>query len=335
MEQRSLNVQGGIIGGHLFDQIVCLENLFFAWRSFSRGKRSKLEVQDFEWDIEDNLFQLCHELINRLYVHSDYSAFYVTDPKLRHIHKAHIRDRIIHHAVYNILYPLFDRKFIYDSYSCRIGKGTHRAVERLERFIAKAGQNNSKPVYVLKCDIKKFFDSIDHQILTDIINCTIHDDETRWLIRRILKSFSKLSGKGLPLGNLTSQLFGNIYMNEFDQFVKHILKEKYYIRYCDDFIILGDNPEELRQLVEPIQNFLQGKLKLELHPEKVIIRKYQQGIDFLGYVLLPHHRVVRTRTKRRMPRRINIENSASYFGILEHCKGYNLKKKLVEQLNYW
>ena len=155
-----------------------------------------------------------------------------------------------------------------------------------------------------------------------------------WLIKRVLDSFSKLPGKSLPLGNLTSQLFGNIYLNEFDQFVKHILKERYYIRYCDDFIVLSDNAEKLIELVSKFQEFLRERLGLELHPHKVFIRKYGQGIDFLGYIVLPYHRVMRTRTRRRMLRKNTSKNLPSYMGILDHCNGHIIRKKLAEQVNY-
>lgn len=305
-----------------------MENLFFAWRRFRRGKRSKREVQEFEWNLEDNLFKLHLELKNKIYCHSDYSTFYVTDPKLRHIHKAWVWDRVVHHAIYNILYPLFDEDFIYDSYACRLRKGTHRGVNRLEQFIRKAGDNNRRAVVALKCDVKKFFDSIDHKILLDVICQTVHDPAALWLITGVLDSFSKLPGKGLPLGNLTSQLFGNIYLNELDQFVKHQLHEKYYIRYCDDLVILGTDEVNLWKTCEKINNFLQERLGLSLHPNKVIVRKYRRGLDFLGYVVMPYHRVLRTKTKHRLFRNINKQNKDSYLGILKHCDSYKLQQSI-------
>lgn len=274
------------------------------------------------------MFQLHHELNNKTYRHGSYTPFYVTDPKLRHIHKAKVRDRLVHHAVFRVLYPVFDKNFIFDSYSCRINKGTHRAVNRLETFARKLSQNNTRTIFVLKCDIRKFFDSVDQGMLLELIKRKV-DGDTVWLVDKIVKSFPK----GLPLGNVTSQLFANIYLNELDQFVKHELKEKYYIRYCDDFVVLGENPEYLLGIADIIDNFLKERLKLLLHPNKIIIRQYRQGIDFLGYVVLPRHRVLRTRTKKRMFRRINYKNEGSYLGILKHCKGYGIKKAL-DKLNY-
>lgn len=231
----------------LFSQIISLENLFASWREFRCGKREKQDVQTFERNLEDNLFLLHQQLKNKTYRHGNYSAFYITDPKLRHIHKAEVRDRIVHHAIYRILYPIFDKSFIFDSYSCRLSKGTHRAVKRLEYFVHKVSRNYTQSCFALKCDIKKFFASVDQKILFELIKKKIKDADALWLIKEIIDSFQRESfdyaqdfqrereSKGVPLGNLTSQLFANICLNEFDQFVKHWLKVKYYLRYCDDF----------------------------------------------------------------------------------------------------
>ncbi len=323
---------GGFNGHNIFEKIIGLGNLFLAWREFKRGKKRRLDVQEFEFNLEDNLFQLHSELKNKKYKHGQYIPFYVTDPKLRHIHKACVRDRVLHQAIFRILYPIFDKHFIFDSYSCRIDKGTHKAVTSLEVFCRKLSWNNNKTIFALKCDIKKFFDSIDQNILASLIQAKVKDDNAMWLIDVIIKSFPK----GLPLGNVTSQLFANIYLNELDQFVKHNLKERYYIRYCDDFVILNGNPQYLLELSENINSFLVDKLKLHLHPNKIIIRKHTQGIDFLGYVVLPNHRVLRTQTKRRLLKRINEKNMPSYLGVLGHCKGYIIEEKIknIKQFNF-
>jgi len=200
----------------------------------------------------------------------------------------------------------------------------------------------------LKCDIKKFFDNISHKILFDIIKNRIRDKDTLWLIELIIKSFKKEPNKGLPLGNVTSQLFANIYLNEIDNFIKHNLKIKYYIRYCDDFLILDSDKEKLKKLTPKIDNFLKNNLKLSLHPDKITIRKYRQGIDFLGYISFPYHRTLRTKTKRRMFKRIKKkildlkqkkiseesfnQTIQSYLGILKHCNSYKLRKKIIELL---
>ena len=337
---------GGRKSHLLFSQVISLENLFSAWREFKKGKTKRSDVQKFEFNLEDNLFKLHKELKTKNYSHSNYTPFYITDPKLRHIHKACVKDRVVHQAVFRILYPLFDKSFIYDSFSCRINKGTHRAVNRLKEFCQKLSINNSKVIYVLKCDIKKFFDSVDQKILFEIIKRKICDENTVWLIEKILRSFEKEKGRGLPLGNVTSQLFANVYLNELDQFIKHKLKSRYYVRYCDDFIILGENEKDLFSTAKKINEFLKRSLNLSLHSDKIIIRKYRQGVDFLGYVLLPYHRVLRVKTKNRIfkklikkskelrqkqiTREFFNQSIQSYLGVLKHCNSYKIKKKLLE-----
>ena len=311
-----------------------------AWQEFSRGKMKKKDVLEFKFKLEENIFHLYQVLKNKTYQHSYYTAFNVYDPKLRKIHKATVADRVLHHAIFRILYPLFDPIFISNSYSCRIEKGTHRAVKRLEKFSRKLKQNNNRNIFALKCDIKKFFDSIDQEILLEIIQRKIQDAGAMWLIEKIIRSFPA----GLPLGNVTSQIFANIYLNELDQFVKHTLKEKYYLRYCDDFIILGENKNHLENLIPQISQFLENKLQLALHPNKINIRKFRQGIDFLGYVVLPHYRVLRTKTKKRILKKIQKKRESleskiiseesfnqgvqSYLGVLKHCKGWKIKQNL-------
>ena len=336
---------GGVNGYNIFEKIISLDNLFSAWKEFKKGKTNKLDVQEFEFNLEENIFQLYNDLKNNRYKHGPYLAFYVRDPKLRHIHKALVRDRLFHHAVFRILYSIFDKSFIYDSYSCRLGGGTHFAVNRLEKFVRKLSVNNHRTIYALKCDIRKFFDSVDKEILFRIIKRKIKDNESLRLISIILNSFYKETGKGLPLGNVASQLFANIYLNELDQFVKHSLKVRYYLRYCDDFIILGQNKQYLLWLIDKLANFLGEKLNLHLHENKIIIRKHRQGIDFLGYVILPYHRVIRMKTRKRIINKIigkreefdghliSQESSRhslnSYLGVFSHCNGYELEKEVI------
>lgn len=312
-----------------------------AWQEFSEGKMKKSDVLQFKARLEDNIFELHWELKNKTYQHSNYTAFNVCDPKLRRIHKAIVKDRVLHHAIFRVLYPIFDKSFIFDSYSCRIEKGTHRAVLRLEKFCRQLSCNNHRNIFALKCDIRKFFDSIDQDILLKLIKRKINDIDAIWLIEKIIRSFPE----GLPLGNVTSQIFANIYLNELDQFVKHSLREKYYLRYCDDFIVLDRDEKYLQNKIVEIDNFLKSKLKLNLHPQKIIIRKHRQGIDFLGYAVLPHHRVLRTKTKKRALKKIaqkyasfqngsiseNSFNSSlqSYLGILKHCEGRKIQKNML------
>lgn len=231
---------------------------------------------------------------------------------------------------------IFDKTFIADSYSCRINKGTHKAVNRFRFLTYKASKNNTKTCWILKCDIKKFFANIDHKVLLDILDSYIPDKQIIWLLREIIESFSSKPGIGLPLGNLTSQLLVNIYMNEFDQFVKHKLKIKYYIRYADDFVILSNNKKELENLIFPINKFLFEKLKLQLHPDKVFIKTLASGVDFLGWVNFPDHRILRNTTKRRMLRRIiespTPETLNSYLGLLKHGNARKLQKEVCERM---
>ena len=173
-----------------FLKIISLENLFFAWKEFRKGKRKKRDVQIFERNLEDNLFRLHRDLVNKTYQHGNYNSFYITDPKLRLIHKACVRDRVLHHAIYRILYPIFDKSFIYDSYSCRLKKGTHKAVSRLNFFTRKVSKNYTGRCFVLKCDIKKFFASIDHEVLFLLLKNKIRDENLLRLLQEIINSFS-------------------------------------------------------------------------------------------------------------------------------------------------
>jgi retron-type reverse transcriptase len=208
--------------------------LLAAWQEFLRGKRHRQDVQKFSLNLMDNIFSLHQDLLYQTYEHGGYETFKINDPKPRDIHKATVRDRLLHHAVYRILYPFFDRTFIADSYSCRLNKGTHKAINRFRKFAYKTSKNNTKTCWILKGDIRKFFANIDHEILLRILREYIPDEKIIWLLEKIINSFSSttkgvglpcvaLAKKGLPLGNLTSQLFVNIYMNRFDQFVKHRL----------------------------------------------------------------------------------------------------------------
>ena len=318
---------------HSYSEIISVDNLLLAWEEFVKGKRDRRDVQRFGMNLMDNIFVLHYDLANFRYWHGGYKAFRVFDPKLRDIHKASVRDRLVHHAVYRVLYPFFDRTFISDSYSCRNKKGTHKAIEKFKQYFYKASFNNTRTCYCLKMDIRKFFANIDHKILIAILEKYIADRDCLKLLENIISSFRSKEGVGLPLGNLTSQLLVNIYMNEFDQFVKHRLKEKYYIRYADDFVILGQDYEHLIEIILPITIFLEETLELEVHPNKISIKTVASGIDFLGYVNFADHRVLRTKTKRRMVKRINADNLPSYLGLLKHCRSYELRNKLWKRVN--
>lgn len=352
-------MRGGAHLGMLFLHTVSVPNLLSAWNEFKRGKRKKRDVADFEFHLEDQIFSLHRELVSKTYTHDSYDSFFVSDPKRRHIHKASVRDRVLHQAVFRALYLIFDKHFIYDSYSSRIGKGTHAGVERLAIACQKVTENWRKPTYVLKCDVRKFFDSIDHNILRELLSRKITDPEMLWLLDIILASFEKEKGcgKGLPLGNVTSQLFANVYLNELDQFAKHVLKAQHYFRYCDDFVITHSDRIFLEKALERIRVFLSENLCLELHPDKVEIRKIRQGVDFLGYVILPRVKVIRTSTKRRILKKTKVVGQdfqsgkiseemlegiiASYMGVFSHCRSGGVKKSIMKVIKrdglnpYW
>jgi retron-type reverse transcriptase len=322
-----------ILFSHTYDDIIGCENLLDAWGEFVKGKRMKHDVLVFERQFMEHLLALHCDLAAKRYVHGDYHAFNISDPKPRNIHKASVRDRLLHHALYRQLYPFFDRTFIVDSYSCREGKGTHKALDRFRAFAYKASRNHTRTVWVLKCDIRKFFASIDHAVLFTILEQYITDADILWLLRRVVESFSSTrAGVGLPLGNLTSQLLVNIYMNEFDQFVKHKLKVKYYIRYADDFVFLSEDKELLERLLPQVAFFLEATLKLTLHPNKVSIATFASGVDFLGWVHFPDHRVLRGATKRRMMKALaespGVATIDSYLGLLRHGNTHDLRDEI-------
>lgn len=319
---------------HDFDDIASLENLLGAWSEFVAGKRRKTDVQEFSHHLMDNILKLSSDLLDGSYRHGDYWAFKISDPKPRDIHKASVRDRLVHHAIYRQLYPLFDRTWIADSYSCRDNKGTHRAMNRFRAFAYKVSRNHTQTCWVLKCDIRKFFASIDQPILMEIVSRYVADRRTLALIRNIVESFhSTVIGKGLPLGNLTSQLLVNVYMNEFDQFAKHKLKGKYYVRYADDFVFMSDRKAELECLIPVISSFLGRKLALSLHPDKVYIKTAASGVDFLGWVHFPDHRILRGSSWRRMIRHLAESRKEarlqSYRGMLSHGNAHGLSTRYL------
>ena len=325
-----------IIFQHTYNHIISLENLLEAWKEFVCGKRARKDVQEFERNLMTNIIALHHELAEKTYLHSSYQAFKISDPKPRDIHKASVRDRLLHHALHRVFSPFFTRTFVSDSNSCQIGKGTHRALRRFAQFINIASQNNTRTVWILKCDIKKFFANIDHEVLLGIIDAYIPDKDITRLLSVIINSFnSDKKGVGLPLGNLTSQLLVNIYMNEFDQFMKHKLKTKYYIRYADDFVVLSHDRAYLEKILPLMQDFLKNKLKLSMHPNKVSISTIASGVDFLGWVHFPDHRVLRTTTKKRMFSKLKANSYShnsvqSYLGMLKHGNTEKLKELIID-----
>ena len=313
---------------HTLEDIISLENLLAAWREFLPGKRHKADVQVFSHRLMDNVLALHHELVKGAYRHGPYQHFRISDPKPRDIHKATVKDRLVHHAIYRVLSPFFSRTFIADSNYCQLGKGTHRAMQRFQTFGRRVSRNSTRTCWVLKCDIRKFFASIHQATLLRLLTERISDVRIVSLLQEVIGSFSWSPGIGLPLGNLTSQLFVNVYMTPFDQFVKHRLHATYYLRYADDFAILSDDRGWLAALVTHIADFLDTELRLALHPRKVTIQTLASGVDFLGWVHFPGHRVLRTATKQRMFRRLALHPEEvtvqSYLGLLQHGHAHGL-----------
>ena len=239
-----------------------------------------------------------------------------------------------------MLYPFFDRVFVTDSYSCQIGKGTHKAIQRFRSFSYKVTENHTKTAWVLKCDIKKFFATINQATLLSILATYIPDKNILTLLVEIVGSFSSIEkGMGLPLGNLTSQLLVNVYMNEFDQFMKHKIKAKYYVRYADDFVVMSQDRAWLESILPRIEGFLWTRLKLRLHPNKISIRTIASGVDYLGWVHFNDHRVLRTVAKRRMFRRLkdsgyNSASVQSYLGLLKHGNTSKLRDMLEFEFTF-
>lgn len=292
----------------LYDKIWEFDNLLLALKKAQKGKRHVRAVAQFLFQQERNLFRLQRALQKKTYKPGKYKAFYIYDPKERMISAAPFHDRVIHHALCNVIEPLFEKTFIYDSYANRKGKGTHKAILRYQKFARKYP-------YVLKCDIRKFFPSIDHEILKQKFRWKIQCKDMLWLMDAIIDGSNKQEdhivhfpgddlftpyerSRGLPIGNLTSQFWANVYMNNFDHFVKEELGVKGYIRYVDDFVIFGQTKQQLRAWRMEIENKL-AQLRLIVHQNKTQIYPVEKGVPFLGFQVFPHYKYVRKANAKR------------------------------------
>ncbi len=308
----------------LFDKICSIENLELAFKRARKRRSNKKYVIAFEKNLAENLRQLQNELISQTYKPKPLQTFILQDPKTRKISKSHFRDRIIHHALCNVIEPIFDKSFIFDSYANRKGKGTLKAIQRFDFFKRKVSKNNSRKCFVLKADIKQYFDSVDHEILLSLVERKITDSKVIWLIRTILSNFkSSGTGKGMPLGNLTSQFFANVYLNELDYFIKHKWRAKHYIRYVDDFIVLSNSKKELVNLKLAIDRVLK-KLGLELHPEKSKIKTLANGITFLGFRNFIYHKLITKKNIRKFQRKVNELHYLYQANVFERKKAFEM-----------
>jgi retron-type reverse transcriptase len=298
-----------MIYDNLFDKITSFDNLLLAHRKARKGKRKSKSVADFELKLEENLFLLQEELQNRTYSPSSYQTFFIYDPKKRMISASSYRDRVVHHALCNLLIPNLEKLFIFDSYANREGKGTHKAIDRCQKFMRRHPNG-----YYLKCDIKKYFASINHQKLKEIIRKKVICKPTLWLIDTIIDnsnpqektdfmpSLWQTQKKGLPIGNLTSQYFANWYLNDLDYFIKNNLKVKSYLRYVDDFVLFDEDKDKLGEHKKKIEHFLKSYF-LFLHPNKSLVKPVRKGITFLGQQLFLNHRKIKSENLRRFWKR--------------------------------
>ena len=290
---------------------ILLEDLFKSYFDARKNKRNTINALAFEKNFEENIFRLWEELLSGNYKPSSSICFIVNRPVKREIFAASFHDRVIHHLIYNYTSPILEKAFINDSFSCRKGKGTHYGIKRIDHFIRSCSMNYSKDCYILKLDIKGYFMSINRKILFQKVkanllskyrkldfdvelllnliertifndptkNCTVKGKRADWQDLPKDKSlFTSRKNCGLPIGNLTSQLFGNVYLNDFDHFVKRDLKIKYYGRYVDDFILIHNDRKYLKSLIKNIREYLQKELKLVLHPHKIYLQHYSKGV---------------------------------------------------------
>ncbi|MGK5092443.1 reverse transcriptase domain-containing protein [Deltaproteobacteria bacterium TL4] len=369
------------------DGLFSFRSLYEAYYSCRKRKRGTINTLRFEADLFGNLFQLEESLEQGFYEPSRSLCFVVTDPKLREVFAANFRDRVVHHLLVPRLEAIWEPKFIFDSYACRKNKGTHAAVERLQSFMARVSRGNRIPGWFLQLDIRGFFMSVDRGILFELIQGKLEDPLLLGLTARILfhdctrdyfykgvpgllekipphkTLFQSGINKGLPIGNLTSQFFANVYLNELDQFVKHQLKCRFYLRYMDDFILLSEDREELLHWQEVIEEFLLKRLELQIKPG-VILKRVSEGSDFLGYIVRPQYKLVRHRvvenfhvkvveTKRKMIQQKGIGKQkylhlclkqeqrnelrqmlASYLGHFQQADSWNLIQSLWEQYSW-
>ncbi len=335
---------------NLYPEIYSFENLYAAYLRARRGKRDRIEVQRFELDLEGNLIQLQNELIWGQYKTGAYRKFIVTEPKERIVAALPFRDRVVQHAIVGVIEPIWERRFIADSYACRPGKGTHKGADRAQAMLRKVKREHGK-VFVLKADIAKYFYSIDHGALKNLMRRRIRCRRTLALIDSIIDSTAAPGDPrpvGLPIGNLTSQLFANVYLHELDEFVKHGLREKLYMRYMDDFLVVHHDKAHLHRIRAQIERFLRDRLCLRTNSKTQVFpvgERFGRAVDFLGYRIWTTHRRLRkssisriTRTLRRLKKqyaagKVALEkvrqSITSWVAHASHAETYGLRRRLL------
>jgi RNA-directed DNA polymerase len=357
------------------------EDIFQAYFDARRNKRNTINALAFERHFEANLFKLENEILNGTCKPSKSICFIVNKPVKREIFAADFRDRVVHHFIYKHISPIFEKTFINDSYSCRKGKGTHYGIKRIDHFIRSCSKNYSEDCYILKLDIKGYFMSMNRNLLFEKVktvlsakrhkidfdlslilfllkktifndptkNCSVKGKKSDWDDLPKTKSlFHAAPDCGLPIGNLTSQLFGNIYLNDFDHFVKRDLNIKHYGRYVDDFILLHPDKKYLTSIIPTLSNFLLSTLKLTLHPDKIYLQHFTKGVKYLGAVIKPHRIYIANRTRGNFYEAIKKQNAIvhahkpslneqaqflssmnSFLGIMKHYKTHRFRKNII------
>ncbi|MFN8317172.1 MAG: RNA-directed DNA polymerase [Chitinophagales bacterium] len=312
--------------GNLYHQICEMENLILAEKKARKGKKDQYGVKAFDKNRIPNLLHLQSMLIDRTYKTSEYARFIIYEPKEREIFRLpYFPDRIAHHAVMNIIEKNFVSVFTADTYSCIKGRGIHGAAYAVQR----AMRNEQKTKYCLKLDIKKFYPSIDHDILKYLLRKKFKDNNLLWLLDEIIDS-----APGVPIGNYLSQYFANFYLTYFDHWIKEELGVEHYYRYADDIVIFSDNKEFLHQALRKIREYLKAHLKLEVKDNYQVFLVSARGVDFVGYRFFHKYILLRKSIKQNFARmlvyRKNAASIASYNGWLSHCNSYNLQKKLLQ-----
>jgi RNA-directed DNA polymerase len=345
--------------GNLWQQLVSFENIFLAFSKAVKGKGTKPYVLEFMQNFEHNILALQEALINKIYQPGDYTAFFIYEPKKRMISAAPFEDRIVHHCLINVIGPVFEATFVSQSYANQVDKGTHRAIRDVQNAMRLQR-------YVLHCDIKKYFPSIDHEILKNLIRSKIKDPDVLWLIDLIIDSSNPQEPvidyfpgddlltpakhrRGLPIGNLTSQFFANVYLNGFDHFVKEQLGCRFYFRYVDDTVVVDSDKNYLWEVRDEMKKFLEP-LRLKLHPHKQHVRPVTQGLKFLGQVIYPDRRLLPKSNIRRFMRRMKkfqhlyaehkmefapINHSfQSWLGHAKQANTYALRRGLIAKIKF-
>jgi retron-type reverse transcriptase len=312
----------------LYQHVCNYQNLESAFDKASNRKSNKWYVIKFGRELQVNLEQLKHKLEDFTYSPKPLTTFIVRDPKTREINSSDFRDRVVYHALCNIIAPIFEKNFIHDSFANQKSKGTHNAIKRAVKFMGKIKLQRATGGGGAN-DIRHYFDTVDHEILLNILERKIKDPNTIWLIKLILSNHkSEVCRKGMPLGNLTSQFFANVYLNELDQYIKHKMRVKYYIRYVDDFVIFHRDKLLLKKWMAEIDEFLKQNLKIEMHPEKSRIIKIDKGITMLGFRIFPDNILIKKSNSKRIWKRLKILD-------LQHHQGKISTDELIARIEGW